>query len=232
VSPIGRELGQDLLRTSVSNDAKRKTKNVDTTSTKMPSSPLAVASIEQKATENVDTFTECSETSETSSSSSEQSDEHGSQILAWKMQELLERIMTDFYSHFPSWQIQCAGGQVNCANGSNSGQAYSHTHLTRESASDSQATHTVVGETSLKRAMNDRAEDGEDDEDDHPKRSKRLPVTRSDNIYTPKFACPFFKFDPKTFAKYGSCTGPGFRSVSRVKYVSLHILNILGTHEC
>jgi hypothetical protein len=34
-----------------------------------------------------------------------------------------------------------------------------------------------------------------------------------------KFACPYFKRNPKKYRKWTSCPGPGWEEVHRVKYV-------------
>jgi hypothetical protein len=40
---------------------------------------------------------------------------------------------------------------------------------------------------------------------------------RSPSIQASRFACPYFKHDPKEFGKRGACSGPGWESVHRLK---------------
>jgi hypothetical protein len=71
----------------------------------------------------------------------------------------------------------------------------------------------------------------EDDGADQPQRPRK---TRKPILSDPPgryFACPYYKFDPYTFASndvtghlYRSCAGPGFRTVARVKYVHTNSL--------
>jgi ankyrin repeat protein/curved DNA-binding protein CbpA len=192
---------------------------VGSESSRMSSSCLPMISKVQEARENNDPPSESTETSESSFSGSDHSDEDGCHIVSWKMQELIERIMTEFYSLFlPRW-TQNGTGQVKCAHGSKSGQNCGHIHSKTASASPSKAADSSAGKSLLKRAMNDRDWPSGDSEDEDRKRPKPLPAPRGEGVHARKFACPFFKFDPKVFSKYGSCTGPGFKSVSRVKYV-------------
>jgi hypothetical protein len=207
------------LKAGIDADAACEMEFVGSESSRMSSSCLPIISKVQEATENNDPPSESTETSESSFSGSDHSDEDGCHIVSWKMQELIERIMTEFYSLFlPRW-TQNGTGQVKCAHGSKSGQSCGHIHSKTASASASQVADSSAGKSLLKRAMNDRDWPPGDSEDEDRKRPKPLPAPRGEGVHARKFACPFFKFDPKVFSKYGSCTGPGFKSVSRVKYV-------------
>jgi len=62
----------------------------------------------------------------------------------------------------------------------------------------------------------DPDEDSEDEGDDEEPEEKRQRSTNADDLLR-KFACPFFKFDPKTYGDKRVCMGPGWRSLHRVK---------------
>jgi hypothetical protein len=64
----------------------------------------------------------------------------------------------------------------------------------------------------------------EEEDEDQPKRRRLTQEFPPSNPSGQLFACPFHKFDPRTFAnndttgsKYRVCAGPGFKSVARVK---------------
>ncbi len=74
---------------------------------------------------------------------------------------------------------------------------------------------------SKRRVNNEDLSSGEGgDEDEDRKRLKRSLGSQGQDGAR-KFACPFFKYDPGTHCKFGSCTGPGFTLVSRIKYAIL-----------
>jgi len=58
-----------------------------------------------------------------------------------------------------------------------------------------------------------------EDNSQHDNQAKETSVhsTRSPSIQALRFACPYFKHDPKEFGKRSACSGPGWESVHRVK---------------
>lgn len=44
---------------------------------------------------------------------------------------------------------------------------------------------------------------------------KRVKIITEDNL--PRFACPFYKYDPGRFKNHRTCCGPGWTQVHRVK---------------
>jgi hypothetical protein len=75
----------------------------------------------------------------------------------------------------------------------------------------------------------DEDEDDEDDDKRDPKRSKNHPDSRGPTP-NPRLACPFYKLDSSKYGvqheaietgkktDYRVCAGPGFRSITRLKY--------------
>lgn len=64
----------------------------------------------------------------------------------------------------------------------------------------------------------------EEEDEDQPKRRRLTQEFPASNPSGQLFACPFHKFDPRTFAnndttgsKYRVCAGPEFKSVARMK---------------
>lgn len=55
-------------------------------------------------------------------------------------------------------------------------------------------------------------------------------TTSNDRIigFTPRYACPFFKHNPQKYGSRSSCSGPGWESVYRVKYVTYKRLGKYG----
>ncbi|RFN51748.1 hypothetical protein FIE12Z_3951 [Fusarium flagelliforme] len=68
---------------------------------------------------------------------------------------------------------------------------------------------SVVGK---KRSTN--AEDSSDDDDDE-KRPRKI-IAQNEN--SPKFACPYYKYNPHRFSSERSCSGPGWPNMQRLKY--------------
>jgi hypothetical protein len=57
------------------------------------------------------------------------------------------------------------------------------------------------------------------DGDGRRKKAKRASVDTPSDRSAKKFACPYFKRNPKKYRKWTSCPGPGWDEVHRVKYV-------------
>jgi len=82
----------------------------------------------------------------------------------------------------------------------------------------------------LKQRADDDGMPPGDGGDEDGRRKKRLKSSLEPQNYdnARKFACPFFKYDLNIYSRFGSCTGPGFISVSRVKFV---LINLYRTRE-
>jgi len=153
--------------------------------------------------------------------SSDLDDEDDDDVLAlmWQKHTLLESVMVEFYSLFtPNW-IGYAGNSDR-ANHSSSGSSVPTTATARASES------TSVGNISHgKRRLEDRDgsargddEDEEDEEDEDKKRPRMGSGEATSGRNHRKFACPYYKRDPRSCRKHRACSGPGFSAVFRVKY--------------
>ncbi|KAI0132955.1 hypothetical protein BJ170DRAFT_680829 [Xylariales sp. AK1849] len=91
------------------------------------------------------------------------------------------------------------------------------------SASSASGSNSSVGKTpqkvaGQKRSLRRDSFDGSDPDDDGNREDKRENKrTRVDLPNAAKFACPFFKRDPKAHKHRQACTGPGWTSISRLK---------------
>lgn len=61
----------------------------------------------------------------------------------------------------------------------------------------------------------DRDASRDDDDEDDEDRTKRAKTDLAEGCR--KFACPYYKHDPATFANCRSCVGPGYPSIHRLK---------------
>ena len=105
------------------------------------------------------------------------------------------------------------------------GEQSTSTNTPREStAANSTSSTAQHGEnssrTSSKRKERDRSGTGQDDHDDDElgrrKRPARSPPSTGATD-TRRFACPFFKRDPRKFSNNRACSGQGFPNVWRMK---------------
>jgi hypothetical protein len=92
----------------------------------------------------------------------------------------------------------------------NGGQGGSNT-------SNSSSARFAAGKRSMQNHKSLSEDDGENSDKKKPKPS--MTPDQSDFV-TSLFACPYYKKDPKAYCRVGSCTGPGFKGVSRVKFVT------------
>ena len=62
----------------------------------------------------------------------------------------------------------------------------------------------------------------DDGNDGTPNKRPRKDSTSNDQIIgsTPRYACPYFKRNPQKYGGRSACSGPGWESVHRVKYVT------------
>jgi hypothetical protein len=156
-------------------------------------------------------------TDDSSESSTPGSEEPDTLSFSFKKQELLQTLMKTFYDQLcPSWRYSARGSVTSV------GAAES----TRSSTSSAgqESTSLSRGRTekpTLKRRADDEGLPPGGGGDDGEERKRRPKSALEPQIYdnARKFACPFFKYDPNKYSRVGSCTGPGFTSVSRVKFV-------------
>lgn len=163
-----------------------------------------------------DFVTDESVSSAPSTSENEEPDEGNALSFSFKKQELLQTLMKIFYTQLSSSWRYTAKGSVTSVGA---------TESTRSSGSSAGQESTSLSRDKTERpALKRRAdEDGlpPGDGGDEDGRRKRRLKSPEPQIYsnTRKFACPFFKYDPNRYCSVGSCIGPGFTSVSRVKFV-------------
>lgn len=69
----------------------------------------------------------------------------------------------------------------------------------------------------LQRDDNDGNESDHDDGSRRNRNNKR-PKTVPDDSKPPKYACPYYKYDPGRFGQVKTCCGPGWDKLHRVKY--------------
>lgn len=171
-------------------------------------------------TQNTDSrscdLTASPEITDASLSGSDETDEGSRISLLFRTQELLEIAMKDFYSLFHYQLRNIRASHVSCAESADSNQCTSSNAAHESSASQSNTSRN--GKLCLKRAIEEGCQDSGDGDDLDRKRIKSEPDPEEGTQNPRKFACPFFKYDPKHHCNVGSCTGPGFSSVSRVKY--------------
>jgi len=137
--------------------------------------------------------------------------------LELQKQELLEKLMTEFYSFFPPDWAKLTESPSSVAN--QCPQASNSVDTSKKAPGSSSSKSTAsAGASGRKRQLNRKDSPGEDDEEYDKKRPKLGPVPTNVKEPSQMFACPFYKRDPMQYCRIGSCTGPGFPSVSRVKY--------------
>lgn len=135
-----------------------------------------------------------------------------SSSLDFEKQHTLEVLMAEFYA---IWAVR-GQGETNSTQ-SQQAVVYSGSQVQTSSpsryASGKSRDNLVRG----KRLPPDENSDGEDGDGDGRKKPKRSDDSKiGDPVRL--LSCPYYKRDPATFCQIGSCTGPGFKSVSRVKY--------------
>jgi hypothetical protein len=139
-------------------------------------------------------------------------------ILANQGQHLTASTM-DYYHSVAMSQptfIQCPGGRNDAgANQPTKGVGGSNRAPRREG-------HTTQGSKGKlpqqsREGTNDHHDDEDDDQDRRPNKRRRGSGRISDDSH--KFVCPYYKRNPPEHMKHGACSGPGFPTVHRLKYV-------------
>lgn len=125
-----------------------------------------------------------------------------------RKRELVDRIMLDFYAMFdPSSRIiACAGSSSSTPQ-----QSDGYDKFVRGPSSR--------GGEYKRKATDEDSSDRDDDADrDSNKRRRPDPSNPGVNLEaTKKFACPYFKHNPRRYQSVRSCPGPGWDTVHRLK---------------
>jgi hypothetical protein len=192
---------------------------VNTLTSSDDSSPHPINTHEdQEGVRHDDDFVEPSSSQDSATQDFEEMCDHCYSAFAHQTQEVLTRLMTDVYALFNHQWPEETSIQMGCE-----GSGPSHCSSTTNNSSSGLGSSQGSSEKSLgkrKRAERDSTPP-KDGDGDNNKRPQLIGLQLDDVALLRKLACPYFKRDPKTYNTFGSCTGPGFRTTSRVKYVLL-----------
>jgi hypothetical protein len=130
--------------------------------------------------------------------------------------QLVNRLMGYFFSLFSTC---CRSPRITTLGYSNTDQE--RQNMGQSSLSSEKNLSSRASQPSNKRKAEDKLEGDDTSEDGNgngpPKKTKSDNPPES-NI-SAKFACPYFKRNPRKYQSMRSCTGPGFDTVHRLKYV-------------
>jgi hypothetical protein len=156
---------------------------------------------------------------DSANSDTEEACDHCCSALAHQTQDVLTRLMTDVYALF---RYQWGKKSATQHGSSSSGSPTDVNTTNAASGSDQGVSKEFIGK---------RKRQGRDDspprggKGNNGKRPRSAALVLEGGLLTRRFACPYFKRDSITYSLYGSCTGPGFKTTSRVKLVfSVHDL--------
>lgn len=117
--------------------------------------------------------------------------------------------------HLEPFEEPCDG--VGCASHTQTSQQSSRGFKT--STASLQSKSQSIGE---KRQLqrDDHENSGSDNDDDNNRRrhTKRAKTSKTDQVI-PKYACPYYKYNPGRFRNERTCCGPGWEDIHRVKCV-------------
>jgi hypothetical protein len=146
-----------------------------------------------------------------------------------KKRELADRIMARFFTYFSPWLeknfgVECYDDDDDDGGGGASSGVGGGGACRTGSTSGAGGSRNASG--SKKRQQRDDSDDGGDDgcasEDDDGNRrrrnNKRVRRDSGTRRHALRFACPFYKYDKKRYAKHRTCCGPGWIDIHRVKY--------------
>jgi hypothetical protein len=155
------------------------------------------------------------------------SDDDDGLLMSIQLHRDLESLMNEFYNLF-AFQFAKTDWHITECPTRQSSKSSSSTRI--QGASRSSSYQLGRENVTQKRGVQDRDSFGGDEDDgNHERKRSRIhsPSSKVGGI-PQKLACPYHKRDPVTYScnelygvKYRTCAGPGFRSVGRVKYVSL-----------
>lgn len=130
-----------------------------------------------------------------------------SAYLARRRLEVIDRLMTMVIEWFDTF------GGTPPTSEMNSGSRPTKSNRSQPLSSTSRA--QVAGQKRSARRRDD-FDRGRDEIEKDREGSKR---SRAESRATPKLACPFFKHSPTRYTGRQACTGPGWTSIARLKYV-------------
>jgi hypothetical protein len=141
-----------------------------------------------------------------------------SATMSLEMQHILGVLMTEFYAIHANWGGEMQDGENDSIQSQQRISSSRYDHRPSSSSYGHSALNSSGRLGRSKRLAPDQNSDDEDRDEDGKKGLKRQKDSKNEE-FTLLFACPYYKRDPAAHCKIGSCTGPGFRSVTRVKYV-------------
>jgi hypothetical protein len=167
------------------------------------------------ASENGSTETaSAGDTETTYDSESEFSDDWCTPV-DWQHHYILEAVMAEFYALFNQLHGRRWPGVASCSpNAEPSSSSGTGSLLSGYQQSSTSYSSNSQG---LKRSNEEGSFPPPDEKDDDNKRPRMHLSSSGDDSSNRRFACPFFKHNPIKYSQKGSCTGPGFRSISHLK---------------
>ena len=123
----------------------------------------------------------------------------------------------DLAIHFMRLVISYAGEYVDHFPGTAAAKGSTSEGTAGPSSSDSRTTQSKRKSDALERGRGSANDGDEDEEDNSPDRPSK--TLRHDDDGSKRLACPFFKHAPRQWVSSRSCTGPGFHTAHRVKYI-------------
>jgi hypothetical protein len=167
------------------------------------------------ASENGSTeATSAGDTETTYDSESEFSDDWCTPV-DWQHHYILEAVMAEFYALFNQLPGRRWPGVASCS--PNAEQSSSSGTGSLSSGYQQSSTSYSSNSQGSKRSNDDGSFPPPDEKDDGNKRPRMHLSSSRDDSSNRRFACPFFKHNPIKYSQKGSCTGPGFRSISHLK---------------
>jgi hypothetical protein len=133
----------------------------------------------------------------------------------WQHHYILEAVMAEFYALFYQLHDRRWPGVASCS--LNAEQPSSSGTGSLSSGYQQSSTSYSSNSQGSKRSNEDGSFPAPDEKDDSNKRPRMHLSSSGDDSSNRRFACPFFKHNPIKCSQKGSCTGPGFRSISHLK---------------
>jgi hypothetical protein len=166
--------------------------------------------------ENGSTETGSAEDTETTYESGSEFSNDWCSPVDWQHHFILEAAMTEFYAFFNRGYIR-GPGFIGCS--PSAGPSSSSGNGSLLSGYQQSSTSYSSNSQASKRSNSDGRFPPSDDQDDGNKRPRILLSSPEEDSSSRRYACPFYKHNPIKYSQRGSCTGPGFKSISHLKYV-------------
>ncbi|KAM7214484.1 hypothetical protein V8F06_010118 [Rhypophila decipiens] len=108
---------------------------------------------------------------------------------------------------------EASSGSTQCSAHSSSSSQHGSTQLGNRGLSSGE------GKASHKRKASDRKNEDEDEDDDDRERPppSKARIDKGKGVESPKFACPYFKYNQAKYKDWRGCPGPGWPDVHRLK---------------